>query len=56
MIKAYAVVGSGWGDEGKGNVTDILCSRNPSNTINVRINGMHLATLVQVLLQVLQLI
>ena len=34
MIKAYAVVGSGWGDEGKGNVTDILCSRNPSNTIN----------------------
>lgn len=39
MIKAYTVVGSGWGDEGKGNVTDILCSRNPSNTINVRING-----------------
>lgn len=39
MKKAYAVIGSGWGDEGKGNVTDILCSREPSKTINVRING-----------------
>lgn len=39
MKKAYAVIGSGWGDEGKGNVTDILCSRNPSKTINIRING-----------------
>lgn len=39
MKKAYAVVGAGWGDEGKGNVTDVLCSRNPLKTINVRING-----------------
>lgn len=39
MNKAYAVIGSGWGDEGKGNVTDILCSKEPSKTINVRING-----------------
>lgn len=39
MKKAYAVIGAGWGDEGKGNVTDILCSRNPINTVNVRING-----------------
>ncbi len=39
MKKAYAVIGSAWGDEGKGNVTDILCSRNPAKTINVRING-----------------
>lgn len=39
MVKAYAVIGSGWGDEGKGNVTDILCSMFPSKTINVRING-----------------
>lgn len=39
MIKAYAVIGSNWGDEGKGNVTDILCSKNPLKTINVRING-----------------
>lgn len=39
MNKAYAVIGSGWGDEGKGNVTDILCSKEPSKTINVRVNG-----------------
>ncbi len=39
MKKAYAVIGSGWGDEGKGNVTDILCSKDASKTINVRING-----------------
>ena len=39
MKNAYAVIGSAWGDEGKGNVTDIFCSINPSRTINVRING-----------------
>ena len=39
MRKAYAVIGSNWGDEGKGNVTDILCSKEPLKTINVRING-----------------
>lgn len=39
MNKAYAVIGSGWGDEGKGNITDILCSKEPSKTINVRVNG-----------------
>lgn len=39
MKNAYAVIGSAWGDEGKGNVTDIFCAKNPSKTINVRING-----------------
>lgn len=39
MKRAYATIGATWGDEGKGNVTDILCSRVPEKTINVRING-----------------
>lgn len=38
MEKAYIGIGAGFGDEGKGNITDILCSRNPS-TINIRFNG-----------------
>lgn len=39
MKYAYAVIGSAFGDEGKGNITDILCAQNPSKTINVRFNG-----------------
>lgn len=39
MRKAYAGIGSMFGDEGKGHITDILCNRNTSRTINVRING-----------------
>ena len=31
------VIGSLWGDEGKGHMTDILCNSN--NTLNVRFNG-----------------
>lgn len=38
MKNAYIVVGSMFGDEGKGKVTDLLCVKNPS-TINVRFNG-----------------
>lgn len=39
MKHAYAVIGASFGDEGKGNVTDILCAQNPSSTINIRFNG-----------------
>lgn len=38
MKKAYIVIGAMFGDEGKGNITDILCHQN-SSTINVRFNG-----------------
>lgn len=38
MKNAYITIGSMFGDEGKGNVTDVLCAENPS-TINVRFNG-----------------
>ncbi len=37
MNKCSAVIGSQWGDEGKGHQTDILC--NGMNTLNVRFNG-----------------
>lgn len=36
-----AVIGLGFGDEGKGVVTEYLCSRSPSNTIVVRFSGGH---------------
>lgn len=39
MKKAYAVIGAMFGDEGKGNVTDVLCAREPNRTINIRMNG-----------------
>ena len=37
MKKCSIVIGSLWGDEGKGHMTDILC--NERNTLNVRFNG-----------------
>lgn len=37
MKKCSIVIGSLWGDEGKGHMTDILC--NTPNTLNVRFNG-----------------
>ena len=37
MKKCSIVIGSLWGDEGKGHMTDILC--NEPNTLNVRFNG-----------------
>ena len=36
-----AVVGLGFGDEGKGLVTDYLCSKNPGSTLVVRTSGGH---------------
>lgn len=40
MLKnVYACIGAAFGDEGKGHITDILCSQNPETTINVRFNG-----------------
>ncbi len=38
MKNAYITVGSLFGDEGKGKITDILCTKS-SSTINVRFNG-----------------
>ena len=38
MKNAYITIGSFFGDEGKGKITDILCSKN-SSTVNVRFNG-----------------
>lgn len=38
MKNAYITIGSLFGDEGKGNTTNILCSKNLS-TLNVRFNG-----------------
>ncbi|MBE5821622.1 MAG: adenylosuccinate synthase [Clostridiales bacterium] len=37
MKKCSIVIGSLWGDEGKGHMTDILC--NEKNTLNIRFNG-----------------
>lgn len=37
MKRCSVVIGSLWGDEGKGHMTDILC--NSANTLNVRFNG-----------------
>ncbi len=37
MKKCSIVIGSLWGDEGKGHMTDILCSL--QNSLNVRFNG-----------------
>lgn len=37
MKKCSIVIGSLWGDEGKGHMTDILC--NTPNTLNIRFNG-----------------
>ena len=37
MKKISIVIGSGFGDEGKGHTTDFLCSK--ENTLNVRFNG-----------------
>lgn len=34
-----AVIGLGFGDEGKGMVTGYLCSKDPENTINIRYSG-----------------
>ena len=39
MTKSYLVVGSGFGDEGKGITTDYLCRKNPTSTIVVRFSG-----------------
>jgi adenylosuccinate synthase len=39
MLKAQVVIGANYGDEGKGLVTDYLCSQEPENTIVVRYNG-----------------
>lgn len=36
-----AVIGLGYGDEGKGVVTEYLCSQNPDSTIVVRFSGGH---------------
>ena len=38
MNKCSIVIGSYYGDEGKGHMTDILCAKN-SSTLNVRFNG-----------------
>lgn len=38
MKSAYVAIGAMFGDEGKGNITDILCAKSTS-TINVRFNG-----------------
>ena len=38
MKRCSIVIGSLWGDEGKGHMTDILCGKE-KNTLNVRFNG-----------------
>lgn len=38
MSKYSIVIGGLWGDEGKGHMTDILCSRS-QKTLNIRFNG-----------------
>ena len=40
-MRAHCVVGLGFGDEGKGLVTDFLCSKDPDNTEVVRFSGGH---------------
>ena len=42
MIKR-AVIGLGYGDEGKGQTVDYLCSQNPDQTIVIRFSGGHQA-------------
>lgn len=37
MKRCFIVIGSLWGDEGKGHMTDILCM--PNGSLNVRFNG-----------------
>ena len=39
MSNAKIVLGSIWGDEGKGITTDFLCSKNPDSTMVVRFSG-----------------
>lgn len=39
MTKSYIVVGTQFGDEGKGITTDFLCRQNPESTIVVRFSG-----------------
>ena len=40
-MSTSAVIGLGFGDEGKGVVTDFLCSRDPGSTQVVRFSGGH---------------
>jgi adenylosuccinate synthase len=40
-VSVSVVVGLGYGDEGKGLVTDYLCSKDPNNTKVVRFSGGH---------------
>jgi adenylosuccinate synthase len=40
-MKRRAVIGLGFGDEGKGVVTDYLCSQNPDSTTVMRFSGGH---------------
>lgn len=42
-MSTRAVIGLGFGDEGKGVTTEYLCSQDPSNTIVVRFSGGHQA-------------
>jgi adenylosuccinate synthase len=42
-MKSQIVIGSCFGDEGKGITTDFLCKRNPFGTIVVRFSGGHQA-------------
>jgi adenylosuccinate synthase len=42
-MSVRAVIGLGFGDEGKGVVTEYLCSQSPENTIVVRFSGGHQA-------------
>lgn len=37
--RAKAIIGAGYGDEGKGLLTDALAAQDPSNTVVVRFNG-----------------
>jgi adenylosuccinate synthase len=38
-MSANAVIGLGFGDEGKGVVTEYLCSQDPANTVVIRFSG-----------------
>jgi len=40
--KAFVIIGLGFGDEGKGLVTDYLCHKHP-NSLVIRFNGGHQA-------------
>jgi adenylosuccinate synthase len=39
MPRTFAVIGAGFGDEGKGHLTDYLATKDPARTIVVRANG-----------------